>query len=167
MPEQFHCLIDASGSMAEQDKYGLSIATVSSLKLASKMLVSLFPSLPKIKTLCWGEKMVPVREQEEPAGSASLDVLARWLDRQLEENGELRVILFSDGLFEDMFVLDTLATWIRRKGVHMSVVGVGADCDRTALAKLASNGIVRTVSDVEAVLAELTQAPLVPQWGSR
>ncbi len=166
MANNIHCLIDASGSMLQQNKYQTCIAAASSLKLAEKRLADVFPGLPSFKVWCWADSMVPIRaRKEKPGGKASLTVLDTWLKDTLAEEGALRAILFSDGLSTDPGIHELAESIKNKTEIVLSVVGIGADMDEQSLAMLASSGVVWTPGDLHGVLSEISGSPVIPLWG--
>lgn len=167
MGNRIHCLIDASGSMGEQSKYQTCLAAARSLKLAETRLDSIFPDLPSIDVWRWGNEIQPMHgRQEAPGGRASLTAFEGWLRNRLAEEETVRILLFTDGLFASMETPEIFADTLRAgTGLHLSIVGIGADRDELLIERFASSGIVWSAADLEGVLSELTGAPVVPLWG--
>lgn len=165
MEKQLHCIIDSSGSIADQIKYKTCRLTASSLKLAKEELSAVFPAMPVIEILCWREQILPVQNTVVPQGQASLSALRNWLEQLIKGEGESAVLLFSDGLFLDGEQLQDLSTWIKsQNNLHITAVGVGADKDVTTLSLLTSSGQVWSVADLGGAIAEIKGAPLTTEW---
>lgn len=173
MQNKIFCIVDASSSMGCFNKFRQSIKTVAFLNALQKQdteNLCNFIQLPQIECYCLQEEIMLAkdfyaRQKHEPHGDANLPSLNEFLKTKKEE-GEVHVLLFSDGLFFNEQDLEILCKTLDDPKLKIVAIAVGADCAQETLAKLTkTQSKVFSLSEIIPAIEALQEKPCIPSSG--
>jgi len=154
MTETIYIIVDVSGSMNEMGKIHLQrnlCRTISQLQLINQEKYSglEFPFYQ------WAQNVSEVALQADediPAltaeGSSNLAVLSDFLSVHLDDAENSKVVILSDGNFEQDDYQQFLAWKNRQETILIRTIAVGADADLLKLKKISSNNTVYLAENI-------------------